>query len=284
MTTFRELLEQERPSVLPGAHDALSARLIERAGFKAYFIGGFPLVGARYAVPDIGLMGLGEISAGVRDSMAGSQLPVLVDCDNGYGDVKTAVHVVQTYERLGVQAVFLEDQISPKRRGHISGKQLMTTAQMVAHIRAIVSHRTKADTFLIARTDAREVYGMDEALRRGEAYLAAGADGLFVEAPIDERELRLIAEAFDAPLLANMLEGGRTPILPPAILGQMGYRIVIYGISALMHAITAMQTVFSQLALGRVEFAGRGIGFEAYKDIVDFQHWAEIERRFAANP
>ena len=160
MTTFRELLEQERPLVLPGAHDALSARLIERAGFKAYFIGGFPLVGARYAVPDIGLMGLGEISSGVRDTMAGSQLPVLVDCDNGYGDVKTAVHVVQTYERLGVQAVFLEDQISPKRCGHISGKQLMTTAQMVAHIRAIVSHRTKADTFLIARTDAREVYGM----------------------------------------------------------------------------------------------------------------------------
>ena len=284
MTTFRELLEQERPLVLPGAHDALSARLIERAGFKAYFIGGFPLVGARYAVPDIGLMGLGEISSGVRDTMAGSQLPVLVDCDNGYGDVKTAVHVVQTYERLGVQAVFLEDQISPKRCGHISGKQLMTTAQMVAHIRAIVSHRTKADTFLIARTDAREVYGMDEALRRGEAYLAAGADGLFVEAPIDERELRLIAEAFDAPLLGNMLEGGRTPILPPAILGQMGYRIVIYGISALMHAITTMQNVFSQLAQGRVEFAGRGIGFEAYKDIVDFQHWAEIERRFAANP
>jgi 2-methylisocitrate lyase-like PEP mutase family enzyme len=280
MPTFRELLDRERPLVLPGAHDALSARLIERAGFSAYFIGGFPLVGARYAVPDIGLIGLGEISAGVRDTMAGSKLPVLVDCDNGYGDVKTAVHTVQTYERLGVQAVFLEDQISPKRCGHISGKRLMGTDQMVAHIRAIASNRLQPDTFLIARTDAREVYGMDEALRRGEAYLAAGADGLFVEAPVDERELTLIARAFDAPLLANMLEGGRTPMLPPAILGQMGYRIVIYGISALMHAITAMQNVFDQLAQGRVEFAGRGIGFEAYKDIVGFQHWADIERRF----
>jgi 2,3-dimethylmalate lyase len=284
MPTFRELLERDRPLVLPGAHDALSARLIERAGFKAYFIGGFPLVGARYAVPDIGLMGLGEISAGVRDIMAGSQLPVLVDCDNGYGDVKTAVHTVQTYERLGVQAVFLEDQISPKRCGHISGKRLMSTDQMVSHIRAIVSNRLRPDTFLIARTDAREVFGMDEALRRGEACLAAGADGLFVEAPVDEEELTLIARSFDAPLLANMLEGGRTPMLAPAILGQMGYRIVIYGISALMHAIAAMQTVFSQLAQGRVAFAGRGVGFEAYKDIVDFQHWAEIESRFAPNP
>jgi 2,3-dimethylmalate lyase len=283
MQTFRELLEQQRPLVLPGAHDALSARLIERAGFSAYFIGGFPLVGARYAVPDIGLMGLGEISAGVRDIMAGSKLPVLVDCDNGYGDVKTAVHVVQTYERLGVQAVFLEDQISPKRCGHISGKQLMSTAQMAGHIRAIVNNRIRPDTFLIARTDAREVYGMDEALRRGEAYLAAGADGLFVEAPIDERELRLIAGAFDAPLLANMLEGGRTPMLPPAVLGQMGYRIVIYGISALMHAITAMQNVFNQLAQGRIDFVGQGIGFEAYKDIVGFQRWADIENHFAAN-
>jgi 2,3-dimethylmalate lyase len=278
MPTFRELLEQERPLVLPGAHDALSARLIERAGFRAYFIGGFPLVGARYAVPDIGLMGLGEISAGVHDIMAGSQLPVLVDCDNGYGDVKTAV---QTYERLGAHAVFLEDQISPKRCGHIAGKRLMSTGQMVGHIRAIVSERIRPHTFLIARTDAREVYDMDEALRRGEAYLAAGADGLFVEAPVDERELTLIARAFDAPLLANMLEGGRTPMLPPAVLGQMGYRIVIYGISALIHATTAMQKVFSQLAQGRVEFAGQGIGFEAYKEIVGFRYWADIEARFA---
>src|SRR6516164_3811110 len=163
MNTFRQLVASERPLVLPGAHDALSARLIERAGFKAYFIGGFPLVGSRYAVPDIGLMGLGEISAGVRDTMAGSRLPVLVDCDNGYGDVKTAVHTVQTYERLGVQAVFLEDQISPKRCGHISGKRLMTTDQMVAHIRAIFGNRLSSDTFLIARTDAREMFGIDEA-------------------------------------------------------------------------------------------------------------------------
>jgi 2,3-dimethylmalate lyase len=215
--------------------------------------------------------------------MAASRLPVLVDCDNGYGDVKTAVHVVQTYERIGAQAVFFEDQISPKRCGHIGGKHLMSTDQMVEHIRAIVANRMSPKTFLIARTDAREVYGLDEALRRGEAYLAAGADGLFVEAPLDERELTQIARAFNVPLLANMLEGGRTPMLPPAILGQMGYRIVIYGISALMHAVAAMQKVFSQLAQGRVEFAGQGIGFEDYKDLVGFQYWAGIENRSVSN-
>jgi 2,3-dimethylmalate lyase len=123
VTTFRRLVASENPLVLPGAHDAISARLIQRAGFKAYFIGGFPLVGARYGVPDIGLMGLGEIGAGIRDIMAASDLPVLVDCDNGYGDVKTVVHAINTYERLGAQAVLFEDQISPKRCGHIYGKR-----------------------------------------------------------------------------------------------------------------------------------------------------------------
>ena len=126
MNTFRQLVASERPLVLPGAHDAISARLIRRAGFRAYFIGGFPLVGARYGVPDIGLMGLGEIEAGIRDIIAASDLPVLVDCDNGYGDVKTVVHTINSYERLGAQAVFFEDQISPKRCGHIYGKQLLS--------------------------------------------------------------------------------------------------------------------------------------------------------------
>ena len=158
MNTFRQLVASERPLVLPGAHDAISARLIQRAGFKAYFIGGFPLVGARYGVPDIGLMGLGEIEAGIRDTMAASDLPVLVDCDNGYGDVKTVVHTINAYERLGAQAVFFEDQISPKRCGHIHGKRLLSTEQMEANIRAAAENRTNPETFIIARTDAREVF------------------------------------------------------------------------------------------------------------------------------
>jgi 2-methylisocitrate lyase-like PEP mutase family enzyme len=136
MNTFRQLVASERPLVLPGAHDAISARLIQRAGFKAYFIGGFPLVGARFGVPDIGLLGFGEIGAGIRDIMAASDLPVLVDGDNGYGDVKTIVHVINFYERLGAQAVFFKDQASPKRCGHIAGKRLLTSKEMETNIRA----------------------------------------------------------------------------------------------------------------------------------------------------
>jgi 2-methylisocitrate lyase-like PEP mutase family enzyme len=280
MKTFRQLVASERPLVLPGAHDAISARLIERAGFKAYFIGGFPLVGARYGVPDIGLLALGEIGSGIRDIMSACDLPVLVDCDNGYGDVKTVVHAINFYERLGAQAVFFEDQVSPKRCGHIAGKRLLNPEQMEANIRAAAENRVNSDTFIIARTDAREVYGLDEALRRGERYARAGADALFIEAPTSVEEMRTIGGAFDVPQLANMLEGGRTPLLRPSELEDLGFRIVIYGISPLMHAVRAMQEVLSSLSKGDISFAGGGVGFEEYKSIVGFEQWADIENRY----
>jgi 2-methylisocitrate lyase-like PEP mutase family enzyme len=280
MTTFRQLVASERPLVLPGAHDAISARLIKRAGFKAYFIGGFSLVGARFGVPDIGLLALGEIGAGIRDVMSACDLPVLVDCDNGYGDVKTVVHTINFYERLGAQAVFFEDQVSPKRCGHIAGKRLLNPDQMEANIRAAAENRVNSDTFIIARTDAREVYGLDEALRRGERYARAGADALFIEAPTSVEEMRTIGGAFGVPQLANMLEGGRTPLLRPSELEDLGFRIVIYGISPLVHAIRAMQEVLSSLSKGDISFAGGGVGFEEYKSIVGFNRWADIENRY----
>ena len=280
MKTFRQLVASERPLVLPGAHDAISARLIQRAGFKAYFIGGFPLVGARFGLPDIGLLALGEIGSGIRDIMASCDLPVLVDCDNGYGDVKTVVHAINFYERLGAQAVFFEDQVSPKRCGHIAGKRLLNPEQMEANIRAAAENRVNSDTFIIERTDAREVYGLDEALRRGERYARAGADALFIEAPTSVEEMRTIGGAFDVPQLANMLEGGRTPLLRPSELEDLGFRIVIYGISPLMHAVRAMQEVLSSLSKGDISFAGGGVGFEEYKSIVGFDRWADIENRY----
>ena len=268
------------PLVLPGAHDAISARLIQREGFKAYFIGGFQLVGARFGLPDVGLVALGEIGSGVRDIMSASDLPVLVDCDNGYGDVKTVVLTINFYEKLGAQAVFFEDQVSPKRCGHISGKRLLNSEEMEGNIRAAAQNRVNPDTFIIARTDAREVYGLDEALRRGERYVRAGADALFIEAPTSIEEMRTISETFDVPLLANMLEGGRTPLLPPSELDELGFRIVLYGISPLIHAVRAMQRVLSSLSKGDVSFVGEGVGFEEYKSIVGFERWADIETRY----
>jgi 2-methylisocitrate lyase-like PEP mutase family enzyme len=277
---FRDLVASERPLVLPGAHDALSARLIAGAGFKAYFIGGFPVAGVRHALPDIGLLGLGEFHAAYRDIMAASPLPVLLDADNGYGDVKNVVHALHSYERLGAQSVFFEDQASPKRCGHMAGKELLPVERMVANLRAAAGERLDARTFLIARTDAREVEGLDAALARGERYLRAGADGLFIEAPVDRAEMARITRELPAVHLANMLEGGRTPLLAPAELAALGFRIVLYGISLLMHAVRTMQAVLADIAGGDFALRGQGIGFEEYKRLVGMPAWSAIEERY----
>jgi 2-methylisocitrate lyase-like PEP mutase family enzyme len=155
---------------------------------------------------------------------------------------------------------------------------------MEGNIRAAADNRINPETFIIARTDAREVFDLDEALRRGERYIRAGADGLFVEAPINIDELERIGRTFDVPQLANMLEGGRTPLLTPAELEQLGFRIVIYGISLLMHAVQAMKNVLSGLAHGKIDFAGKGVEFEDYKSIVGLEHWAEIEAKYQQAP
>jgi len=277
--SFHALCSSERPLVLPGAFDAISARLIKRAGFKAYFTGGFPTIGARWGVPDIGLVAFGEISAAVADIMAASDLPVMVDGDNGYGDVKNIVHVLHGYERLGVSAIMFEDQVAPKRCGHMAGKDVIPATEMEAKIKAVAAEK-KPETFILARTDARDVLGLDEAFRRAERYLAAGADGIFIESPHDVAELELIGRKFDVPQMANMLEGGRTPILKPSELADLGFEIAIYGISLLMHSVRTMQDVLGKLAQGDVSFIGKGVGFEEYKTIVGFENWAAIEDRY----
>jgi 2-methylisocitrate lyase-like PEP mutase family enzyme len=278
--TFRQLLAAEAPLVLPGAYDALSARLIERAGFKAYVIGGFSVVGARHAVPDIGLMGLGEISAGVRDIVAASPLPVVVDADTGYGDVKNVVHTVRTYERLGAAALILEDQVAPKRCGHMAGKAVVPAAHMEAKLRAAVAGREHAETFIIARTDARSVHGLDEALSRGERYLAAGADGVFVEAPESLDELERVGRAFDAPNLANMLSGGKTPRLRPAELAALGFDMVVYGIDPLLHAARAVRDALAAIHRDPLALDNGALGFDEFQELVGIADWAGIEDRF----
>ncbi len=173
--SFRQALKravaERRLLVVPGAYDALSALLIERTGFDTMFVGGFPVAGARYGVPDIGLKGFADIAAAVRDILAACDVPVLVDIDDGYGDVKNAVHTVQSYERMGASAVFLEDQAWPKRCGHMAGKKVVPAEIMEAKIRATMAERLDAETLICVRTDARAVLGFDEALRRAERYI-----------------------------------------------------------------------------------------------------------------
>ena len=272
--SIRELLKTEMPLVLPGAHDALSALLIKQAGFKAFFVGGFPLVGARYGLPDIGLAALGEMATGVRDIVNASDLPVLVDADNGYGDEKTMAHTVQTYERMGVSSLMIEDLLLPKR---VAGKRLMSTEQMVKNIRAAVAARDDPTTFLIARTDAMTEHGSDEALRRAEQYLTAGADGIFIEGPQSVQELELIGRSFDVPQMANMLEGGNTPILKPSELAGLGFQLPIYGISLLVRITRLMQESLQDLKSERLDLIDSGVSLDEYHDIVGLPAWAAHE-------
>jgi 2-methylisocitrate lyase-like PEP mutase family enzyme len=281
--TWKDLLARSEPLILPCAHDALSARLIERAGFAAYSVGGYALVGARHALPDIGLVAFGEMSAGIRDIMAASSLPVLVDCDDGYGDAKNVARTIAGYEGMGVSAIFMEDQRAPKRCGHMAGKDVIDADAMAAKLRAAVAARRGADLFIIARTDARAVHGLDEALRRGEIYLKAGADGLFIEAPQSIDELTRIGRTFQGvPQLANMVEGGgRTPVLPPHELYRLGFAMVAYPTSLIFRVARAIENALADLKHGRPTGANDGVDFETFKDITSFGDWAEVEQRAA---
>ena len=276
-TRWRDLLDGSEPLLLPCAHDALSARLIARAGFRAYSIGGFPLVGARHALPDVGLVGLGEMSAGMRDVMAASPLPVLVDGDDGYGDAKNVARTIRTYEAMGAAAIFIEDQVAPKRCGHMAGKDVVPAAVMEEKLRAAAAARERG-IFLIARTDARAVHGLDEALRRGERYLRAGADGIFIEAPESRDEMRAVGRAFQGvPQLANMLEGGRTPLLPPRELKAMGFAMIAYPTTLIFRVARTVERALADLAAGRLALEGEGVDFAQFKAIVGFDEWAKWE-------
>ncbi len=283
--SFRQVISaaaaEKRFLVVPGAHDALSARLIEKIAFETYFIGGFPAVGARYGVADIGLKGFGEISACVRDIVAACDLPVLVDGDDGYGDVKNVVHTVQSYERMGVSAIMLEDQQWPKRCGHMAGKRVVPVELAEAKIRAACAERLNPETFILARTDARAVHGLDDAMRRAERYIAAGADGIFVEAPRSVEELKIIGKAFDVPQICNPLVGGDTPILGMAELAALGFACAVLGIDTLMHAAKAVEAVLLDMKSGQFARRNDGMDFEDYKKLVGYDKWVSIDEEFA---
>jgi 2,3-dimethylmalate lyase len=278
--SFRQALAAEQPLMLFGAYDALSARLIARAGCPACFISGFSVVGSRFGVPDLGLRAFGDISGVVHDILQVIDLPVLVDADDGYGDVKNVVHTVQSYERMGVGAIMIEDQTWPKRCGHMAGKNVIPIEEAEAKIRAAVAERGNPDTFILARTDARSVHGLDEALRRAERYLKAGADGLFIEAPDSVDEMSVIARSFDVPQLVNPLEGGRSPILSPAEYGELGFRMIGYGITLLLRAAEAMQIAIEDIRARRRERFDTGVTLDAFKEVVGFAEWARIEETY----
>jgi 2,3-dimethylmalate lyase len=247
-SSLRQLIQQPEPVLAPGAYDALSARLIEAAGFPVVYMTGFGTAAGRLGRPDVGLLGMSEMVDNARRIVEAVEVPVIADADTGYGNPLNVVRTVHEYERAGVAAIHLEDQVMPKKCGHMEGKQLIPCDDMVQKIRAAVSARRSPDFLLIARTDARAVEGLEATLERARRYREAGADVLFIEAPQTREEIRAAAEAFPhVPLLFNWAEGGKTPPIGYAELKALGFRIVIFPISALLAATRAMQTVLARI-------------------------------------
>jgi 2-methylisocitrate lyase-like PEP mutase family enzyme len=248
-----DILHKREAIVVPGAYDALSARIAARAGARIVYMTGFGVAGASFGVPDIGLVGPDQMSERVRAiASAIAPLPLIADGDNGHGGPANVAQLVRAYEQAGAQCIQLEDQAMPKRCGHMEGKEIVPLTEAVAKIRAAVAARSSIRFKIMARTDAIATDGIDEALRRGEAFLAAGADILFLEAARSEAELARIAKAFPgAALVANMVEDGKTPLLPVKVLQDLGYRFVLQPVTALFAVARRLETVYAEILEGR---------------------------------
>jgi 2-methylisocitrate lyase-like PEP mutase family enzyme len=246
--TLRQRLQQPGLVVAPGVHDMVSLRMADACGFDALYMTGFGTVASHLGLPDAGLATYTDMVGRVRQMATMARTPLIADGDTGYGGLLNVAHTVQGYEAAGAAAIQLEDQEVPKKCGHTPGRRVVPTADMVRKIEVAVASRATSDFLIIARTDARSSLGLDEALRRAEAYARAGADILFVESPESEDEMRRIGASVDVPLLANMVDGGRTPVLSRDALEQLGYKLAIFPVTALLAATQAMQAVYGALA------------------------------------
>jgi 2-methylisocitrate lyase-like PEP mutase family enzyme len=281
--SLRQRLQLPGLVVAPGVHDMVSLRMADALGFDALYMTGFGTVASHLGLPDAGLATYTDMVGRVRQMAGMARTPLIADGDTGYGGLLNVAHTVRGYESAGAQAIQLEDQESPKKCGHTPGRRVVPVAEMVKKIQVAADARRSRDFLIIARTDARSALGLDEALRRAEAYARAGADILFVESPESEDQMRRIGRAFDLPLLANMVDGGLTPVLSRALLEDIGYKLAIYPVTALLAATQAMQAVYAALR-EQGSSAGLQQPLMAFADLtmlMDFPAVHAFERRWA---
>jgi 2-methylisocitrate lyase-like PEP mutase family enzyme len=283
-TNLHNLLLEPGALIVPGVYDALSARVAARAGARCLYMTGFGVAGAAFGVPDVGLVTASEMSERVR-TLAGvaGPLPLIADGDNGHGGPLNTARLTRAYEQAGAACIQLEDQVFPKRCGHMEDKEIVSRTEAVAKIRAAVDARTSPAFKIMARTDARATHGLDEALKRGEAFLEAGADILFVEAPRDEGELHRVATTFAGkPLVANLVEDGKTPLLSTEALAQMGFKILLFPISALLAVTRHLEDTYASLLSGnRADVDKHRARFSEYNEIVGLPQLLAQAKQFS---
>ena len=281
----KQLEDKKKITVLPGVFDALSARIAEKVGFDAIFQTGYGSAATLLGMPDYGFLNAGETIDNARRIMRAVNIPVIVDVDTGYGNPLNVWRLVRDLQSLGAAGIFLEDQVWPKRCGHMIGKEVVSKDDYIMKLKAAVEAREDKDFIIVARTDARAPLGLDEAIQRGRAYHKAGADVIFIEAPRSIEELKRIAKEINAPLVANMIEEGLTPNLPSKDLLKMGYRIVVFPLSGLYAATFAIKQVFLELKNSGATQQARKmmVTFKDFNKFVDLHKYAALEKRYASH-
>jgi 2-methylisocitrate lyase-like PEP mutase family enzyme len=280
---LRALLAQPELLLMPCCFDALSAKLIEQAGFPLTFMSGFAVSAARLGLPDTGLISYGEMVEQGRTICGAVSIPIIGDADTGYGNPLNVKRTVWGYAQAGFAGVMIEDQVAPKRCGHTRGKQVVPRAEALTRLRAALDARDEgANILIMARTDARATDGFEEALWRAQAFADLGADILFLEAPRSEAEMLAFCQQVPGPKMANMLEQGQTPLLPPARLAEIGYQIAAYPLTLLSAATRAMQEALAALKAGQPP--ERLLDFATLREVVGFKEYYAAEERYATPP
>ena len=276
---LRALLEKPQILTMPGCHDAISAKLIEQAGFEVAFMSGFAVAGARLAMPDTGLISYGEMVEQGRLICNAVSMPMFGDGDTGFGNALNVKRTVRGYADAGFACIMLEDQVAPKRCGHTGGKSVVAREEAETRIRAAVDARDEgADILIMARTDARATLGLDEAIDRCKAFRELGADITFLEAPESEQEMQRYCSEVSGAKMANLIENGKTPILPYARLETMGYAIAVYPLSLLSASIKAMQETLKSIKTG--DQPQNVLHFEALQSAVGFPEYYAGEKKY----
>ena len=283
MKSVRKLLQDKsKPLVMPGVYDAIGAKIVEKVGFEAMFQTGYGTSATLFGMPDYGFIGSTETVDNARRICHAVSTPVIVDADTGYGNALSVWKLVQELEEVGASGIFLEDQRWPKRCGHMQGKEVIQKDEYAEKLQAALDARSNKDFIIVARTDARAIEGLDKAIERGLYYKKIGADAIFIEAPKTIQEMKIIGKSINAPLVANMIEGGATPVISKSKLHKMGFKIVLYPLSVLFSNTYSTLKLLQELKKSGTtrKLSKQIVSFDQFNDVVELSKYRKLERKY----
>lgn len=282
MKNLKSMLKSKKPLVIPGVYDALGAKIAQKVGFDAMFQTGYGTSATLFGMPDFGFVGAAETVDNARRICRAVSVPVIIDADTGYGNALSVWKLVKELESAGAAGIFLEDQKWPKRCGHMQGKEIVPQEEYTEKLSAAIDARENKDFIIVARTDARATEGLDEAIERGKQNKKTGADAVFVEAPRSLDEMKRIGKEINAPLVANMIEGGATPLSSAETLNKMGFKIILYPLSVLYANTFATMNILKELKKSgeTTKYKQKVVNFDQFNDLVELEKFRKMEKKY----